>query len=38
MLSEVLAEMVHTKDGRRVVRGLLPRGTAKVLYFRYMYA
>jgi len=27
---EVLAEMVHTKDGSRVVRELLAQGTAKV--------
>ena len=27
---EILAEMVHTKDGSRVVRELLARGNAKV--------
>ncbi len=27
---EVIAEMVHTKDGSRVVREFLARGTAKV--------
>lgn len=27
---EVLAEMVHTKDGSRVVREFLAQGTAKV--------
>jgi pumilio family protein 6 len=27
---ELLAEIVHTKDGSRVVRDFLARGTAKV--------
>lgn len=29
---EILAEMVHTKDGSRVVRDFLARGNAKVSY------
>lgn len=30
---EVLAEMVHTKDGSRAVREFLAWGTAKVCFF-----
>lgn len=30
---DVLAEMVHTKDGSRAVREFIAQGTAKVLFW-----